>query len=365
LRGGFAGPSISRLAADGGLGHCAKSFKVEKRAPRKRIGCHPPRWKRCMQDRHYAHSVAPKRRGPDRTMTNRLSAIGRGLVVGAALLLASCSQGVLDPQGPVASAELLLLVNATAIMLVVVVPVIVLTLAFAWWYRSSNSRADHSPEWAYEGGVEFVVWSIPALVVILLAGVNWIGSHQLDPRAPLASEKKPIPVEVVSLDWKWLFIYPDQGIAAVNQLVIPAGTPVAFRLTAATVMDSFFVPQLGSQIYTMGGMTTHLNLLADQPGEYPGISANFSGDGFADMRFVVKAVSADAFAGWVAKVRSAGPALDDAGYAELAKPSENVPPSTYRSVVPKLFDRILAETKGGPEQRAGTAWCPPARQRGG
>ena len=167
----------------------------------------------------------------------------------------------------------------------------------------------------------------------------------------------------MALDWKWLFIYPDQGIAAVNQLVVPVGTPVEFRLTSATVMNSFFVPQLGSQIYTMGGMTTHLNLLADQPGEYPGFSANFSGDGFAGMRFVVKSVPAGDFNAWVAQVRGTGSALDDAGYAELAKPSKAVPPTTYRSVEPKLFERIIDQTVAGPGKAgAGAAWCPPAQQ---
>jgi cytochrome o ubiquinol oxidase subunit 2 len=251
-------------------------------------------------------------------------------------------------------------------MLVVVVPVILATLGFAWWYRSSNARARRSEEVAYEGRIDFVVWSIPALVVILLGGVNWIGSHQLDPRAPIAANVKPLEVEVASLDWKWLFIYPDQGIAAVNQLVIPAGTPVRFRLTSGTVMNSFFVPQLGSQIYTMPGMTTHLNLLADRPGEYPGLSANFSGDGFADMQFIVKAVPAGDFAAWVAQVRGSGSALDTPGYAALAKPSEAVPPRTYRSVDPQLFERIVGQTALDPKKiRAGGAWCPPVRQAGG
>ena len=170
----------------------------------------------------------------------------------------------------------------------------------------------------------------------------------------------------MALDWKWLFIYPDQGIAAVNQLVMPAETPVSFRLTSATVMNSFFVPQLGSQIYTMGGMTTHLNLLADKPGEYPGFSANFSGDGFSDMRFIVKAVPAGDFDGWVAKARGSGSALDDAGYAALAKPSEAVPPTTYRSVEPELFERIVDQTASGPgKAQPAAAWCPPAPQVGG
>jgi cytochrome o ubiquinol oxidase subunit 2 len=291
----------------------------------------------------------------------------RCLVLCAALFVASCRQaGVLDPQGPIAAAERLLLINSTEIMLVVVVPVILATFAVAWWYRSSNLRASRSPDWAYQGGVEFVVWSIPALVVILLGGVTWISSHQLDPRAPIPSDVKPLQVDVVSLDWKWLFIYPDQSIATVNQLVVPAGTPVSFHLTSATVMNSFFVPQLGSQIYTMAGMATHLNLLADKPGKYWGLSTNFSGDGFSEMRFTVTAVSAGDFDGWVTKTRGAGSALDDAGYAELTKPSSAVPPTTYRSVDPKLFERIVDQTALSPDKaRAGTAWCPPTPGAGG
>jgi cytochrome o ubiquinol oxidase subunit 2 len=221
-------------------------------------------------------------------------------------LLAACSvgscraAGVLDPQGPVGSAKRLILLNATAIMLVVVVPVIVLTLVFAWWYRASNKQAAYSPEWSYSGRIEFVVWSIPAMVVILLAGVAWTGSHELDPARKLASDARPIRGDVVSLDWKWLFIYPDQHIATVNQLIVPVGTPIEFMLTSATVMNAFFVPQLGSQIYTMPGMTTRLNLLAERPGNYPGLSSNFSDDGFSDMRFVVSAVLVDEFQGWLA-----------------------------------------------------------------
>jgi cytochrome o ubiquinol oxidase subunit II len=275
---------------------------------------------------------------------------------------------VLDPQGPVAAAQRLLLINSTAIMLVVVAPVIVATLVCAWWYRASNPRAGRSLELSYEGRIEFVVWSIPALIVTLLGGVIWIGSHQLDPRAPLAAKTAPLRVDVVALDWKWLFIYPDQEVGAVNQLVVPVGTPIAFRLTSATVMNSFFVPQLGSQIYTMGGMTTHLNLLADQPGEYPGFSANFSGAGFPEMRFVVKAVPTADFDAWIARTRGDGaaPKLDEARYAELAKPSSAVPATTYGAVAPQLFERIVDQTAMGAEALwGGTAWCGPARQAGG
>src|SRR5262249_714507 len=260
----------------------------------------------------------------------------------------------------------LLLINTTAIMLVVIVPVILATLAFAWWYRSSNARAKRREDLAYEGRIDFVVWSIPALVVILLGGVNWIGSHQLDPRAPLAADAKPLTVDVAALDWKWLFIYPDQGIAAVNQLVIPAGTPVSFRLTSATVMNSFFIPQLGSQIYTMGGMITHLNLLADAPGEYFGFSAMYSGDGFADMRFIAKAIPAGDFDAWVRQVRGAGSALDNVSYAQLAKPSQAVKPTTYREVEPNFFERIFEQTVTGSEKTgAGAASRPTGQQTGG
>jgi cytochrome o ubiquinol oxidase subunit II len=296
----------------------------------------------------------------------RRSSLARWPVLGAAILLVSCSQhGILDPQGPIASAQLLLLINSTAIMLVVVVPVILATFAFAWWYRSSNTRANRASGEGYEGRLEFVLWSIPTLIVILLGGVIWIGSHELDPRAPISAKADPLRVDVVALDWKWLFIYPDQRVAAVNELVIPAGTPVEFRLTSATVMNSFFIPQLGSQIYTMGGMTTHLNLAADAPGEYPGFSAMFSGDGFSDMRFIAKAVPAGDFDAWVTQVRGAGSPLDDAAYAQLAKPSKAVPPTTYGSVAPNMFERIIDLTVSGSEKGAGAAWCPPTQQAGG
>jgi cytochrome o ubiquinol oxidase subunit II len=288
-------------------------------------------------------------------------------VVAAAIVLASCKpEGILDPQGPIASAERLLLINSTAIMLVVVIPVVVATLVFAWWYRASNPHATRSADDSYEGRVEFVVWSIPVLTVILLGGVIWLGAHQLDPKRPITGKSDPLHVDVVALDWKWLFIYPDQGVAAVNLLVIPAGTPVEFRLTSATVMNSFFVPQLGSQIYTMGGMTTHLSLLADAAGEYPGFSAMYSGDGFSWMQFTVKSVPARDFNAWLTQVRGAGSALDDSSYAELAKPSKAVSPTTYRSVEARMFEHILDQTAEGPgNPDMGRAWCPPARQAGG
>jgi cytochrome o ubiquinol oxidase subunit 2 len=252
-------------------------------------------------------------------------------------------QGVLDPQGPIAAAERLILINATAIMLVVVVPVIVLTLAFAWWYRASNARASYQPEWSYSGHVELVTWAIPAMIVILLASVAWIGSHELDPARALQSDASPLRIEVVSLDWKWLFIYPEQQVATVNQLVVPSATPVEFVLTSASVMNAFFVPQLGSQIYTMPGMATRLNLQADRPGDYPGLSTNFSGDGFSDMRFMVHAVSAAAFKDWLARTRAAGRSLNSDAYAQLARSGIAAAAPSYGSVDPTLFERIVQQ----------------------
>src|ERR1700722_10435052 len=254
----------------------------------------------------------------------------------ATCLVAPCrGQGVLDPQGPVAAAERLILLNASAIMPVGGLPVVVLALAFAWWYRASNARASYHPDWSYSGHVELVTWSIPAMVVILLGAVAWIGSHQLDPARRLQSDSMPMRIEVVSLDWKWLFIYPDQRVAALNDLVIPAGIPVGFSLTSATVMNSFFVPQLGSQIYTMPGMTTRLNLLAERPGDYPGLSANFSGDGFSDMRFLVRVVPASEFSSWRARVTGAGAVLNADAYAQLTGTSGNTKPQIYGTVDPR------------------------------
>jgi cytochrome o ubiquinol oxidase subunit 2 len=264
-----------------------------------------------------------------------------------AVPLAGCS-GVLDPHGPVGAAEKLILLDSLAIMLAIIVPVMLATFGFAWWFRASNAHATYRPSWAFSGTLELIVWAIPALVITFLGGIAWFGSHALDPYKALASGAKPVEIEVVSLDWKWLFIYPDEGIAAVNQLVVPVGAPVHFRLTSSGVMNSFFVPQLGSQIYTMAGMTSQLNLQADEAGEYPGLSAQFSGDGFSGMRFNMRAAPADAYAKWIADAKAAGPALDKAAFADLARPSQDAPPSVYKVLDPGLFDWIV----GGAAQPA-------------
>ena len=266
------------------------------------------------------------------------------VLIGAAML-GGCNGGVLDPHGPVAEAERQIMLNSTGIMLAIVIPTILATLGVAYWFRSSNTRARYLPEFEYSGRLELLIWSIPIMTVILVGGVAWVGSYDLDPRKPIESAAKPVHVQVVSLDWKWLFIYPDEGIATVNQLTVPAGTPLRFQLTSSGVMNSFFVPQLGSMIYTMPGMVTQLYLKTDQPGSFRGLSANFSGEGFSDMRFTVKAVGNEDFSRWVDSVRSAGPVLDAQAYSELAKPSAAVAPSTFRAVAPDLFNGISRMTQ--------------------
>jgi cytochrome o ubiquinol oxidase subunit 2 len=269
-----------------------------------------------------------------------------------ALPLAGCG-GVLDPRGPVGASEKLVLLDSVGIMLVIVVPTIVTTLACAWWFRASNTRARYQPTWAFSGKLELIVWAIPALVVTFLGGIAWFGAHALDPYNPLSSTEKPVEVEVVSLDWKWLFIYPDAGVASVNQLVIPTGRPVHFRLTSSGVMNSFFVPQLGSQIYTMAGMTSQLSLEADHAGTYHGLSAQFSGQGFASMHFEVRATSPADYATWISDAKSSGRGLDTASYVALATPSQDVAPATYGSVTQHLFDEIVAGKIAVPGIRGG------------
>ncbi|QBR72624.1 ubiquinol oxidase subunit II [Beijerinckiaceae bacterium] len=259
------------------------------------------------------------------------------------MALTACQPAVLDPQGVVGIAEKTILIDSLAIMLAIVVPTIAATLAFAWWFRASNMRAHYLPDWAYSGRIEFIVWSIPLLVIMLLGGVAWIGSHDLDPAKPLASNTPPLEVQVVSLDWKWLFIYPNQGVASVNRLVVPAGAPIHFSLTSASVMNAFFVPQLGSMIYTMNGMTTQLNLQADTPGTYRGLSSHYSGDGFSDMHFEVLAMPAERFAAWIAATRNTGPTLDPGSYTALARQSMDISPFTFGAADPELFQKVVTQ----------------------
>jgi cytochrome o ubiquinol oxidase subunit 2 len=256
--------------------------------------------------------------------------------------LAGCSGGVLDPHGPVGGANALILLNAVGIMCVIVVPTIVAVLGCAWWFRAGNTRAQYRPEFVYSGRLELLVWAIPLLVILFLGGVIWVGSHELDPFRPIAAQQKtkPLEVQVVALDWKWLFVYPDQGVASVNEVVVPAGAPVHFSITSASVMNMFFVPQLGSMIAAMNGMETQLHLQADHPGDYYGLSSQYSGDGFSGMNFLLRAVTQEGFTRWVATAKASGPRLDRAGYGQLAQQSQDVKPYTYSAIDPGLFHAV-------------------------
>lgn len=270
--------------------------------------------------------------------------VARASLVTLPLALAACHPAVLSPRGPVADAERTLLFDSLAIMLAIIVPTIIAVLAFGWWFRASNKRAKYLPDWAFSGRVELVVWGVPLLTIMLLGGVTWVASHELDPAKPLASKTPALEVQVVSLDWKWLFIYPNQHVASVNYSVIPAGIPVHFTLTSASVMNSFFVPQLGSMIYTMNHMANELYLQADKPGIFYGLATHFSGDGFSDMNFKMRAVPQDQFAAWVNTTQQAGDTLDDPAYRALSKQSIEPKPFTYRDVSPGLFARVVDQT---------------------
>jgi cytochrome o ubiquinol oxidase subunit II len=292
------------------------------------------------------HAASPDCASAEAARSPRASAMWlRAIsVTSAAILMASCHEGVLDPHGPVGKAERIILYDSTAIMLAVVIPVIVLTLIFAWWFRAKNKQARYRPDWEYSGRIEMIIWSIPALIVLFLGGIAWTGSHDLDPPLPLESSTAPLDIEVISLDWRWLFIYPHEEIASLNRLVVPAGVPLRFRLTSTTVMNSFFVPQLGSQIYAMPNMVTRLNLQADEPGTFEGLSAMFSGDGFSDMRFDVVSIDKEAFKAWVTTTKTQGGVLDANSFEALSKPAKVDGAHTYAQVSEGLFDRISSRS---------------------
>jgi cytochrome o ubiquinol oxidase subunit 2 len=264
------------------------------------------------------------------------------LPLSAALLLSGCQWVVLDPKGPVGMQERSIIITATVLMLLVVVPVIALVLIFAWRYRASNEKAEYRPDWSHSNSIEAVVWLIPCIIIATLGVITWRSSHALDPYRPLDSRVKPIRIDAVALDWKWLFIYPDQKVATVNEVAFPANVPVEFHITSATVMNAFFIPQLGSQIYAMAGMQTQLHLLASEPGTYQGLSSNYSGDGFSGMTFRAVALPSQAFDAWLAKVKGSQQALGSDAYERLAKASENNPVAYYSQVEPNLFSDIVA-----------------------
>lgn len=263
-----------------------------------------------------------------------------------ALLLSGCNMTLLNPKGQVGLDERNLIITATLLMLLVVVPVIVMTFLFAWKYRASNTSATYTPKWNHSTKIEIAVWAVPIMIIIALGYVTYKSTHALDPYKPLESDVKPVTIEVVALDWKWLFIYPEQGIATVNKIVFPAHTPINFRITSDAVMNSFFIPALGGQIYAMAGMQTKLHLIANENAEMEGISANYSGAGFTGMKFKATATTQEEFDAWVSEVKKAPKKLEQAEYAALAKQSQNNPVELYSSVTPNLFQTIVDKYEG-------------------
>ena len=260
------------------------------------------------------------------------------------LALSGCKGGILDPKGQIGIDEKNLIIIATVLMLLVVVPVIVMTLYFAWKYRDTQTHEIYAPKWAHSNKIEAAVWAVPIVIVIILGVITWVSTQELDPYKPIEGKGKHLTVEVVSLNWKWLFIYPEQGIATVNELVFPANVPVEYKITSESTMNSFFIPQLGSQIYSMAGMETKLHLIANEPGTFKGFSANYSGAGFTGMKFNAIATPTQAgFDKWVSDVKANSSAnnLTHANYVELAKASENNPVAYYGKVDDGLFYTIV------------------------
>jgi len=265
------------------------------------------------------------------------------LSLGAVTFLGGCSTILLfDPKGPIGESERYVIIAAMVLMAIVVIPVFVMAFWFPLKYRASNTASTYMPKWSYSAKIDFFMWAVPIAIVTVLAILAWTRTHSLDPYKPIQSAGKPITIEAVSLDWKWLFIYPEQNIAVVNQITFPVNVPLSFKITSDTVMTSFFIPQLGSQIYAMGGMQTKLHLLADKPGTYTGQNNQISGRGYADMHFKANAVSGEEFQSWVEKIRQSKELLDLDRYEKLAQPSDGYHPVTYFSAVePGLFVYIM------------------------
>lgn len=265
-------------------------------------------------------------------------------------LLSGCKLVLLDPAGDVAAQQGDLIIYATVLMLIVILPVIALTIFFAFHYRASNKNAVYQPEWDHSISLEIVVWSVPLAIIICLAGLTWVATHRLNPYDDLKriSEDQeivqglePMQVQVVAMDWKWLFIYPEYGIASVNEMAAIVDHPVEFKLTSDTVMNSFYIPDMAGMIYTMAGMETELNAVINENGVFPGFSANYSGNGFSHMHFNMHAVDKQGFADWVVKIKSGENTLDRRNYLELAKPSVKHPVTYYSDIEAGLWERIL------------------------
>jgi cytochrome o ubiquinol oxidase subunit 2 len=279
------------------------------------------------------------------------SLVRRGLLLLPLVLLSACNKMVvMNPSGDIAAQEARLVIVSTMLMLLIIIPVIALIVFFAWRYRASNTKATYTPDWDHSTRLELVIWGAPLLIIIALGLVTWISTHLLDPYRPLSrldaarpipADTKPLIVEVVALDWKWLFIYPEQGIATVNELVTPIDVPVRFKITASTVMNSFYIPALAGQIYAMPSMQTTLNAVMNKTGTYDGFSANYSGAGFSGMRFKYHAKDAAGFDAWVKSVKAAGGSLERPAYLQLEKPSEREPVRRYAGVDATLYNAIL------------------------
>ncbi|EIM27881.1 ubiquinol oxidase subunit II [Microvirga lotononidis] len=275
----------------------------------------------------------------------------QGLVLLAtAGLLAGCNMTIMFPSGDVAVQQRNLIVASVALMLLVVLPVIALTFIFAWRYRASNTDAPYDPEFHHSTQLEVVIWTVPLLIIIALGAMTWIGTHTLDPFRPLAriapgkpvpADMKPLKVEVVALDWKWLFIYPEFGIASVNEIAAPANVPISFRITSSSVFNTFYVPALAGMIYAMPGMESPLQAIMNHEGEFTGLSAQYSGTGFSRMTFSFQSLGEQGFNEWIAKARSAGAPLDRETYLNLEKPSEKEPVRYFSSVENGLFDAVV------------------------
>lgn len=266
------------------------------------------------------------------------------------LPLGGCDWIVMHPAGDVAMQQRDLILVSTLLMLLIILPVMAMTIWFAWRYRATAQAADHDPDWDHSTSLELLIWSAPLLIIIALGAVTWSSTHLLDPYRPIervdAARKvdpmaKRLQVEVIAMDWKWLFIYPELGIATVNELAAPVDQPIAFKITSSSMMNSFFVPALAGQIYAMPGMQTVLHAVANRPGTFEGFSANYSGAGFSSMRFKFHAMDKAGFDQWVARVKASGATLDRAAYIKLEQPSEKVPPTYFAGVEPRLFHAAL------------------------
>jgi cytochrome o ubiquinol oxidase subunit 2 len=265
-------------------------------------------------------------------------------------MLCACHAVVLDPSGDVAQQQRDLLIYSTVLMLFVIVPVMVMTVLFAWRYRQSNRSAPYEPDWDHSIHLELFIWAAPLLIVVALGGLTWVGTHLLDPYRALGRIKAgasietaaaPLEVQVVSLDWKWLFFYPQYGIATINELGAPVDRPIDFKITSSSVMNSLFIPTLAGQIYAMPGMETRLHAVANAAGDFQGFSANYSGAGFSGMHFVFRALTDRDFERWIARMREGGGALQRVDYLRLQQPSENAPVQGFASVDPTLYHAIL------------------------